>query len=447
MTGGDDLITYRLIGIGAGPANLSLAALLDTSENASEDVFFEAKERFQWHSGMMLPDAEMQVHFLKDLVTPVDPTNPHSVLAYAVSRGELYRLLNTRRQRLPRREFEAYCSWVATRVPTVRFATEVLDVRWTGDAFEVTTASGVYRSQHLSVGTGVLPKVPDFVPADVPRVVHSANFLHHSIPADATSVAVVGGGQSGAEVVDYLQDRLGPDVVVEWVTRRSNFLPLDESPFVEDIFTPEASEEFFHRPASVRMQLLGEQQLSSDGVSDYLLERIYRRMYDIRNGYREGPRVRTRAATELVGLSAQGTGAVELTVLDRLTSERLRIRADFAVLATGYEQAMPPALAPLLPLLSLEDGRPNLRPDFSVEWDGPASSMIFVQNGARHARGVADPNLSLLAWRSAAIAVSVAPDLTKRLLEPHLPPDSHVDTEHDIADEKNWAQDAERSRG
>ncbi|MEV7404905.1 SidA/IucD/PvdA family monooxygenase [Streptomyces sp. NPDC091267] len=418
------MITQRLVGIGAGPANLSLAALLDTSEDALDDVFLETKETFRWHAGMMLPDAEMQVHFLKDLVTPVDPTNPHSILAYMVSRGELYRMLNTRRQRLSRRGYEAYCSWVAARLPAVRFGTEVLDVRWDA-GFRVTTSRGTFRSRHLSVGTGVVPRLPDCATqtAGWPQVTHSAHFLDHPVPRAARRVVVVGGGQSGAEVVAHLQERLEPGSRIEWVTRRGNFLPLDESPFVEDLFTPEASEEFFHRPPEIRSLLLSEQRLASDGVSDSLLERIYQRMFDIRNGYREGPHLATRVSTELTGLERTGTGAVRLGVVNRLSGEGVETQADHVVLATGYSQELPPAVAPLVPLLATEEGHPQLRPDFSVRWDGPDSHRIYLQNGARHARGVADPNLSLLAWRSAAIAVSVAPDLGKRLLEPHLPLD------------------------
>ncbi len=448
MTRGQDLITYRLAGIGAGPANLSLAALLDTSENSTGDIFFEAKDRFQWHSGMMLPDAEMQVHFLKDLVTPVDPTNPHSMLAYAVNRGELYRLLNTRRQRVSRREFEAYCSWVAGRLPTVQFGNRVLDVYWDG-AFVVTTAEGVYRAEHVSIGTGVVPKVPPCAEGrDIPAVVHSAAFLHHPMPAETRTAVVVGGGQSGAEVVAHLQDTLPAGVMIEWITRRPNLLPLDVSPFVEDLFTPEASEDFFHRPAAVRRRLLAEQQLASDGVSDYVLERIYRRMYDVRNGYREGPLVRASVATELSDLSAGAPDGAEVTVLDLLSGERRSLNADLVVLATGYDQALPAAVDRLRPLISADDSGPTLRPDFSVEWDGPASHKIFVQNGARHARGVADPNLSLLAWRSAAIAVSVAPDLGKRLLEPRLPADQRKDAFHIFSDSEetlDWADSARRS--
>ncbi|MBX9770614.1 MAG: hypothetical protein K2X29_04545, partial [Candidatus Obscuribacterales bacterium] len=46
--------------------------------------------------------------------------------------------------------------------------------------------------------------------------------------------------------------------------------------------------------------------------------------------------------------------------------------------------------------------------DFSIQWDGPAQNKIYVQNAARHSHGVADPNLSLMAWRSATIINSVA---------------------------------------
>jgi lysine N6-hydroxylase len=52
------------------------------------------------------------------------------------------------------------------------------------------------------------------------------------------------------------------------------------------------------------------------------------------------------------------------------------------------------------------DGFP-VRPDFSIEWDGPPNLRIYAQDAARHMRGIADPNLSLMAWRSAIIANSL----------------------------------------
>jgi lysine N6-hydroxylase len=412
---------FRLIGIGAGPANLSLAAFLNTSHGRTRDAFFDARTRFAWHPGMMLPDAEMQIHWLKDLVTPVDPTNPYSFLAFTVSRGEFYRLLNTRRRRVSRREFEAYCAWVADRLPTVRFGTEVLDMRWS-DGFLVRTSAGTYRSTHVCVAVGVQPLLPECAHgADSRLVTHSANYAFAPLPETARRVAVVGGGQSGAEVVAHLLQQASPNLQeILWMSRRSTYLPLDESPFVEEFFTPAASDTFFQQSADIRRQVLAELRMASDGISDSLLESIYNRLYDIDNGYVQGPSLVLSPATELVDLRTQDNQTVQLELRRCRTGHRSRWTADYVVLATGYEQALPPVLRSIADRFDYEDGGLRIRPDFSVVWDGPDTNRIFVQNAARHKRGIADPNLSLVAWRAANIALRVAPDLGERLLDPYL---------------------------
>jgi len=63
-----------LAGVGVGPFNLSIAALADGQPIDAR--FLEAEDVFRWHPGMMLPDARLQMSPLKDLVTPVEPTNP-----------------------------------------------------------------------------------------------------------------------------------------------------------------------------------------------------------------------------------------------------------------------------------------------------------------------------------------------------------------------------------
>src|SRR5690606_410488 len=103
---------YDLVGIGVGPFNLSLAALL-SRHNELKSRFFEKKAQFSWHSEIMFNDSVMQTSFLKDLVTPVDPTNPHSFLNYLVQHGLFYAHLNTARSSVSRKEFEMYCQWVS----------------------------------------------------------------------------------------------------------------------------------------------------------------------------------------------------------------------------------------------------------------------------------------------------------------------------------------------
>ena len=61
--------TIDIIGVGIGAFNLSLAALLQKSK--AEYKFFDQKKEFGWHKGMLLENAKLQVHFLKDLASCV----------------------------------------------------------------------------------------------------------------------------------------------------------------------------------------------------------------------------------------------------------------------------------------------------------------------------------------------------------------------------------------
>ncbi len=107
--------THHLVGIGVGPFNLSLAALLDKAPSI-HSVFLERKAQFDWHPEVMFPDSNMQTSYLKDLVTPVDPTSRYSFLNYLADKHLLYPFLNTQRSIISRREFEQYCAWVSRRL-------------------------------------------------------------------------------------------------------------------------------------------------------------------------------------------------------------------------------------------------------------------------------------------------------------------------------------------
>ena len=65
------------IGVGLGPFNLSLASLLHEKSDLNY-LFFDQKTQFEWHSGMQLPNTMLQVPFMADLVSMVDPTSPLS---------------------------------------------------------------------------------------------------------------------------------------------------------------------------------------------------------------------------------------------------------------------------------------------------------------------------------------------------------------------------------
>jgi lysine N6-hydroxylase len=393
------------VGVGVGPFNLSLAALLvPTGFNAR---FFDRSRDFQWHPGLLFPEATIQVSYLKDLVTPVDPTSQYSFLAFLRAQKRLYRFINRTEVRVSRKEFSQYLQWVAGRLPNVEFGAEVLKVALDGDSFTVELDRRALRTRNLVLGTGLVPNIPPWAHSYLgDHVFHSNDYLLHPIDATGRVVAVVGGGQSGAEVVWHLLlDIAHLPAQLVWISHRPNFLPLDESPFTNELFNPAYSDYFFGLTQEQRDVLLAEQKLASDGISPGLLQRIYDRLYELEFLEAVGRRVRLLPAHEVVGMQ-HGSAGCDLALRERWGAQRT-VRADIIVLGTGYSYALPEAMEPLADRISWDrDGLP-VRADFSVEWDGPPELRIYAQDAARQTRGVADPNLSLMAWRSAIIANSL----------------------------------------
>jgi lysine N6-hydroxylase len=344
---------------------------------------------------------------LKDLVTLVDPTSPYSFLAFLRAHKRLYRFINRTETRVSRKEFNQYLQWVAGRLPNVEFGAEVREVGLDDQGFSVKLDTRTLHTRNVVLGTGLVPIIPPWSRRYLgDKVFHSNDYLRHPIDATGRVVAVVGGGQSGAEVVWHLLlDTAHLPRQLIWISNRPNFLPLDESPFSNELFNPEYSDYFFSLTPEQRDILLAEQKLASDGISPVLLERIYDQLYALEFLESAGRRVRLLPGHDVVGMQHRSDGC-DLSLRDRWGASRI-VRADVIVLGTGYSYELPDAMRPLGDRLTWDqDGFP-VRADFSVEWNGPPDLRIYAQDAARHMRGVADPNLSLMAWRSAIIANSL----------------------------------------
>jgi lysine N6-hydroxylase len=398
-------VTLDAVGVGVGPFNLSLAALL--APTGYKARFFDKAEDFQWHPGLLFPEATIQVSYLKDLVTLVDPTSPYSFVAFLHAQKRLYHFLNRSENRVSRKEFNQYLQWVAGRLPNVEFSAEVREVALEADKFTVRLDDRVLHTTNLVLGTGLVPNIPPWAqPYLGTEVFHSIDYLLQPVDVTGRVVAVVGGGQSGAEVVWHLLlDTAHLPEQLVWISHRPNFLPLDESPFTNELFTPAYSDYFFGLPSEQRDVILAEQKLASDGVSQSLLGRIYDRLYDLEFLEPAGRRARLLPDQEVVELR-RGSPGCDLGLRTRWGTRRT-IRADIVVLGTGSSYALPEAMRPLAGRLSWDRDGFAVRPDYSIEWDGPPQLRIYAQDAARHMRGVADPNLSLMAWRSAIIANSL----------------------------------------
>ena len=80
---------YDVIGIGLGPFNLGLAALLDSVPEV-KSVFLEKKKAFNWHPGMLIDGTTLQVPFFADLVSMADVRSDYSFLRYLEAHNRLY---------------------------------------------------------------------------------------------------------------------------------------------------------------------------------------------------------------------------------------------------------------------------------------------------------------------------------------------------------------------
>lgn len=398
-----------LIGIGIGPSNLSLAALL-APITRFRARFFDRRASFGWHPGMMLPGTRMQTSFLKDLVTPVDPTSPFGFLSYLVARGRFYRFLNADFSRVRRADFAEYLRWVAEQLPNLTFAHEATSVVHDERGFNVAFTNGTQsRAKNLVVATGLAPHVPPWASAHVGAdCIHSHIYLEAPIDVSGRRVLVIGGGQSGAEIfLDLFGGRRGAAAEVVWATRRANLEPLDESAFANEYFTPAYVRQFHRLPAHRRSRLVEAQKLTGDGISPETLRELSQSLYDRDFLATSGPAHRILPHREVRTLR-RDRGAFQVVMHNDFTGVDETNAADVVVLATGYRHCVPVCLEGLAPRLPY-DGEGNLRlgEDYSVALDGAPGHRIYMQNAGRYSHGVADAQLSLTAWRAAVIVNSL----------------------------------------
>jgi lysine N6-hydroxylase len=397
---------YGCIGVGVGPSNLSLASLLH-GDTAIPSLFLDQKNYFTWHDGQQLPDTTLQVSMLKDLVSLADPTNRFSFLSYLHDQGKIYHFINAQFDAMPRREFRNYLNWACERNENVVFGERVLSIDF-DKTFLVETDRRTLTADNVSIGVGTTPWVPPMA-ADLlgEDQFHVCDIVAKAQNLGGKRVCVVGGGQSGAEAFLDLISRPSNERPrrVSWVTRRRNYFPIDDSPFANDFYMPSYSDQFALLDKPTRQKLNEAHLLTSDGISESTLREIYQRVYIHR--FTEGTPdlvslLPGREVTD-VRRGTAGDWSVELEEIDR-PGVASNVEADVIIWATGFRPAPMTLLEPIAHRLEREDDEYRMDKYFAVQWEGPADRNIFVHNAAPQQRGLADRNLSLIAWRSQRIA-------------------------------------------
>jgi lysine N6-hydroxylase len=407
---------YRCVGIGIGPANLSLASLMHSHPEMT-NLFLDRKKSFGWHDGQQIAGSTLQVSMLKDLVSLSDPTNSFSFLSYLHTHGRVHHFLNAQFDAVPRQEFRNYLEWAANRNPNVVFGQEVTAVEF-DRVFHVHTADRVVTADHLAVAVGTEPWVPEHAGTGHDgSQFHVSEFLDKAADLAGLRVGVVGGGQSGAEAFLDLISR-PPDRLprrVAWISRRPNFLPMDDSPFTNDFYMPCYSDHFATLDSAQRAAFNRQQVLSSDGISEATLRLIYQRAYMHRFVEGSPDLIALYPGSEVVEVTGGGsTARWDLTLANN--GHRHILDLDVVIWATGFRTARMDFLAPIEHRLAREGTEYKIDESFAVQWDGPGDHHLFMQNAARQQRGLADANLSLVAWRSQRILDRLRGERTERQL-------------------------------
>jgi L-ornithine N5-oxygenase len=412
---------YDVLGIGFGPSNLAVAAAI--VEEASEpdgaltSLFLERKPSYAWHPGMLIEGAQVQLSFLKDLVTLRNPQSRFSFLCYLKSKGRLDKFANLRNFYPTRIEFNDYYCWVAQQLSSqVRYGRQVESVTPAAteggrvELLRVRARDGEggaeeYLCRNLIVATGGVPALPRGVelPA-IDGVFHSHQFLDrvktlYPDPCGTYRFVVVGSGQSAAEIFQYLMTNY-PEAQVTAALRRFAYKPADDSDFVNEIFFPQMVTFLYGLPETRRRSILREHNDTNYSAVDLdLIKAIYQALYE--RLIVDDRRVTVQPFLELREVRQAPSGVVaEFWSTAHERPELLE--ADGVVLATGYvREKRHPLLRELDPYLVPDGGSGyKVTRDYRLETRSGFAPQVFLQGFCEDTHGLSDTLLSILPVRS-----------------------------------------------
>ncbi|MEW1639130.1 lysine N(6)-hydroxylase/L-ornithine N(5)-oxygenase family protein [Streptomyces sp. NPDC093801] len=435
ITGRRDQEIYDVIGIGFGPSNMSLAIALQEHGagvplHPVRSHFFERQPTFGWHRNMLLPSTTMQISFLKDLATFRNPMSRFSFVSYLHASNRLVQFVNNQSFIPTRQEFHQYLEWAAAGLrDQVTYGAEVTSVRpvtgagsRTPDLLEVEVRTGdgvsVVTARNVVVSTGLVPRMPEGVSAGE-RVWHSSEFLtrfNAQDPAELKSVAVVGAGQSAAEVTRFLYDTL-PHAEVSAVIPSYGYSVADDTPFANQVFDPDTVDEYYFGTEGARDAFWRYHRNTNYSVVDAdVIRSLYQRWYD--EQVRGVQRLRFRNLTRVDGVEGSGSGA-RVVLRSLLDDSREELAVDALVFASGYDGLDPARLLG-------EDfdrhfqrdavGRHRVERDYRLVSTSGLTCGVYLQGGTEHSHGLTSALLSNIAIRSGEIADSIVLRRTEREL-------------------------------
>ena len=424
--GRDEL--YDLVGFGFGPANMSLAIILEEAEAQGQglkSLFLEARHTHAWHPAMMLEGSLIQITALKDLITVHNPCSRFTFLNYLKQKGRLFDFLNLRDLFPTRIEYNDYLCWVAAELgDRVRNDKRVVGVtpRPAGSdgvvrELEVAVVDGRtgrsegFRTRNVVIATGGIPVAPRGIELSPNgRAIHSHYFLdrmRRDFPdrSKPYRFVVMGSGQSAAELFLYLIQNY-PNSDVTATVRRFAYKPVDESDFTNRIFFPEWVDYYYDLPREKRQAFFEDLKDVNYAVVDHaLIKRINRTLYDLKAEGRN--RARMIPFLELTAIEELGD-AVRARYRDVMNGEQHVFTADAMIVCSGYEwPKRHPALSELDAMFHSEGEGYRMERDYSITSTPELTAKVFLQGYNEASHGISETVLSLVPVRADKIFQSI----------------------------------------
>ncbi|KAF2019674.1 hypothetical protein BU24DRAFT_431388 [Aaosphaeria arxii CBS 175.79] len=454
---------HDLVCVGFGPASLVIAVALHDALEGNDPTldipilqnrkpkvaFLERQSKFAWHAGMLLPGAKMQISFMKDMATMRNPRSEFTFINYLFQKDRLVEFTNLNTFLPARIEYEDYMRWCAGWFDeVVQYDQEVVKVMPEKSASGEVTSFVVSsrnrqtgniesrRTRHVVIAGGGRANMPKPFPSNHPKIIHSSQFANIAPkllndPQYPYRVAVIGNGQSAAEIFDYLHSNY-PNSRTRLLIKQGALRPSDDSPFVNEIFNPERVDCTYAREPGLRAVSLREDKATNYGVVRLgLLERLYETLYTQRIQFGNGKaeeqwphRIMPYRLVTDVQASPVIKDGVRLEIRDQsplyfsnIPNDRERTEIedfDAVFVATGYQRDLHETLLKdarhLLPGGELADTKWSVQRDYRVNFVEKKVSEdagIWLQGCNEKTHGLSDTLLSVLASRGGEIVKSI----------------------------------------
>ncbi|HRP45398.1 MAG TPA: SidA/IucD/PvdA family monooxygenase [Ginsengibacter sp.] len=391
---------YDIVGIGIGPFNLGLAALLHDLPELNV-LFIDSRPGFNWHPGLLLPTAWMQVPFYADLVSIVNPKSDFTYFSYLKTCKRLFKFANNDNIYPLRIEYNRYCQWVAAQLLSLRFSHHCEMITWdhTQNIYTVYTNQGMFHGKHIVLGTGTTPVMPEsLLQLQSSRVIHAKDYLFHKNEIlSYQNVTVLGSGQSAAEVFRDLLDHADDFESLSWFTRSNRFHPMDISRLTTEMTSFDYIDYFFSLSPDVKSLVLQQQQYLYKGINAALIAELNDMLY-IRDTLQCKP---TPIHANCSLLNAAVRDEKLHFYFFHIEKERSFTHiTDLLIAATGYEYKIPACILPLLPHIQWDDqNRYRINRNYSID----SNNSLFVQNADLHTHGFNAADLGIGPLRNATI--------------------------------------------